>query len=126
VFSNLREKLGAVESHAKKQAAHDDYVNGIASMEKRTQGYTLANGVEARMSNTLDTKHNSKEEVYEWPSDEYLGSLTKEQLEAFCIEKAKFRFEEGKGGILCTSIRFESNDPNMKESPLKNNFEPEH
>jgi len=77
-----------------------------------------------RYSKEIGGEKNTTHETFEWPSNEFLGNMTKEEFENFQIDKIMWvkGTHFGEAEDYCNSLRFVSNTG--VESPLFSDKEP--
>jgi len=83
IFANAREMLGVQDRYKKEDELKAEWV-------KKQKGFTMKNGVQLRYSEEIGGDRNTTYEIFEWPSDEFLDNLTKDQIENFNIQKIKW------------------------------------
>lgn len=105
IFTNAREMLGVQDKYKKLDELKAEWI-------KKQEGFTMKNGIQLRYSEEIGGDRNTNCEIIEWPSDEYLGNLTKDQILNFNIQKIKWvkGTHFGPEEDYCNSMIWETNN----------------
>ena len=80
IFENAQNLLGVDKSHVQKLKELEDLANYKETLSKRQEPYTVKHGT-VRISKEIGGEKNINNKLLEWPSDEYLNGLSKEDFE---------------------------------------------